>query len=131
MGTPGVPLNIPRERIVQSIKKKKGIVTQICADLDIDYHTYQKHIRDDPELKAMLDRARHDYKETICDMAETAIMRAINQKDDLNVAAKYSQYVLNNMGQDRGYNHPEASQIKISPAEVVELARKGLLKQPD
>ena len=129
MGTPGVPLNIPRERIVQSIKKKKGIVTQICSDLDIDYHTYQKHIRDNPELKSMIDRARHDYKETICDMAETALMRAINQKEDLNIAAKYSQYVLNNMGQGRGYNHPEAQKQVITLVEVKEKLKDGKLVQ--
>ena len=104
MGTSGVPFNIPKKVIIESIKKKKGVVTQICADLDICHDTYLKHIKPNPEYKEIIDSARNDYSTTICDMAETALMRALNQKDDLSSALSSAKFVLNNKGKDRGYS---------------------------
>jgi broad-specificity NMP kinase len=104
MGTPGVPFNIPKSRILETIKKKKGVVTQICLELDIAYDTYAKHIKSDPELKSAIDVARNDYDETICDLAETALMRALNQEQDLSASLSSAKFVLNNKGKKRGYS---------------------------
>lgn len=109
MGTSGVPFSIPKSRILECIKKKKGVVTQICAELEIAFDTYAKHIRDNPELKKAIDDARNDFDTTICDMAETALMRALNQKDDLPSALSSAKFVLNNKGRSRGYCPPTVS----------------------
>jgi len=106
MGTSGVPFNIPKLRIIESIKKKKGVVTQICADLDISFPTYAKHIRDNPDLKQAIDDARNDFDTTICDMAETVLMLAMKQKDDMPSSLSSAKFVLNNKGRNRGYNPP-------------------------
>lgn len=117
MGTPGVPFDIPREHIVETIKKKKGVVMQILQSLDIAYDTYAEHIKSDPELKKILDRARNDYDEHICDLSETVLMKALNQ-DDLGHALGSAKFVLNNKGRSRGYS-PINSQEPQSNAEAL------------
>jgi hypothetical protein len=108
MGTPGVPFNIPKSRILEIIKKKKGVVTQICSALKIDWKTYHKHIYKNPELKEALDIARQDYDETICDLAETTLMRVLKQQEDLSASISSAKFVLNNKGKSRGYTPPNA-----------------------
>ena len=129
MGTAGVPFNIPRDHIVQLIKKKKGVITQICKDLDICYHTFKKHVLSDPELKKLVAEGRNDYKQTICDMSENALMRALNQDQDLGISVKAAQYVLNNQGHHLGYNHPEAQKQVFTLVEVKEKLKDGKLVQ--
>lgn len=112
MGTPGVPWKAPKSVILECIKNRKGVVTHICADLHIAYDTYAKHIKNDPELKEAIDTARNDYETTLCDMAETALMRALNQKDDLSAAISSAKFVLNNRGRKRGYTPPTVNDSK-------------------
>lgn len=132
MGTPGVPFNIPKIVIVECIKKKKGIVTQICKSLDIAFDTFYKHIASDPDMKEVLDTARNDYDTTLCDMAETALMRALNQSEDLSASLSSAKFVLNNKGKNRGYNPPNGDQIvKITCSELQEKYQNGDIKQPD
>lgn len=118
MGTSGVPFNIPKKRIIESIKKKKGVVSQICDDLDICYDTYSKHIKTNPEYKDAIDSARNNFDTTICDMAETALMRALNQVEDMSASLSSAKFVLNNKGKNRGYspiqNQPSNSDIQVN-----------------
>ena len=127
MGTPGVPFNIPRKRILESIKAKKGVVTQICADLGIAYDTYYKNIKSNAEYKEAIDNARNDYDTTICDMAETALMRALNQKEDLSASLSSAKFVLNNKGKSRGYSAIPAQQNNDLDVNVLLKGIKGVL----
>jgi hypothetical protein len=132
MGTPGVPFNIKKSRILESIKKKKGVVTQILLDLDIAYDTYAKHIRDNPELKEAIDSARNDFDDTICDMAETALMRSLKQEQDLSASLSSAKFVLNNKGKKRGYSAPTGEQtFQITCSDLPKKYAAGEIKQPD
>lgn len=122
MGTRGVPFNIAEKRIIESIKKKKGVVTQICADLGICYDTYSKHIKTNTKYKQAIDDARNDFDTTICDMAETALMRALNQKEDLSSSLSSAKFVLNNKGKSRGYS-PLSQTAVLSEVGVNDLLR--------
>lgn len=106
MAIAGIPFDIPPARIVQSIKSQKGVVTGICKELDICWHTYAKHIRDVPEYKELIELARHDYDDTLCDLAENALARALRQEEDMSASLKAAQFVLNNRGRKRGYKPP-------------------------
>jgi len=128
MGTPGVPWKMAKSRILEVIKKKKGVVAQICKELDIAFETYVKHIKNKEEFKEAIDNARNDYDTTIADMAENALMRGL-QDEDPNAYLKSAMYVLNNKGRDRGYNHPEAQKQVFTLVEVKEKLKDGKLVQ--
>jgi len=106
MGTPGVPLNIDKDRILEAIKRRKGVITHICKELDITHETCLKHIRKDPDLVKALSDARHEMDDLMCDAAESTLLRAVTQSDDLGNALKGSMYILNNKGRGRGYAPP-------------------------
>lgn len=107
MGTQGVPITVTKSQITEAIKKKKGVGAQICQHFDISYDTFYKLIKK-YNLKDELQVARNDFDETICDMAETALMRALNQKEDLSSSLSSAKFVLNNKGRKRGYYPPVA-----------------------
>ena len=130
MGTPGVPWNVPKARIVESIKKQQGRLTYVARELDCAWVTLKKRIDADPELAQLVADTRLGFGETLLDFAESALMKGLTS----NKAADYlksSFFVLNNKGKERGYNPPEGMQIKISPAEIAEAAKAGKLTQPD
>lgn len=107
MGTPGVPLNLPKDAIVAALKKNDGKVNHASKDLDIHPWTLRKLIKKDPELQDLLQKLRHNYDEKLLDQAEETLKYALEQKhDDVNAALKSSFYVLNNKGRARGYNPP-------------------------
>lgn len=105
MGTPGVPLDITKEQIVQSIKKCKGIGKNICKDLSICYHTFLRQINKDPELVQLLKDVRHAKIEEQLDYHEEVLEYASSLKEqDLTNALKAAFFYLNNKGKERGYS---------------------------
>lgn len=109
MGIGGVPIKLDPLRILESIKIKKGVVTQIQADLGICSATFYNRIASVPEYKAALDEARKDFDDHICDLAETALTRSLRQELDLGAANAAAKFVLTNKGRGRGYTPPSAS----------------------
>lgn len=106
MGTSGVPWNVPKNRIIEAIKAKRGVLTHVCKELDAAHETVLRHINKDPELKAVLDAARHEYDDLICDLSENTLLYAVSQKEDLSNGIRAAQFVLNNKGRKRGYTPP-------------------------
>lgn len=109
MGTQGVPWNVPKSRILESIRAKKGVITHICKDLDVHYDTVTRHIKKDPELQEALDLARNEYDDLICDMSENTLLYAVSQREDLSSGIRAAQFVLNNKGRKRGYTPPSVN----------------------
>ena len=137
MGTPGVPFNIDKATIVETIKKRKGVITHICKDLHVCHGTMLKHINLDPELKELLDETRHEFSESLCDMAENTLAFAMNNRDtDPGNALGSAKFILNNLGKKRGYaprseNNAESS--GVIPAgtidEIYHEPRDGSIKK--
>lgn len=130
MGTPGVPWEVPREKIEQALKKQKGRLTYACKDLNCTYRVLKKHIDEHPDLQELLVRLRNEFDCTLLDMAESSLVRGMSESDP-NAYLRSAFYVLNHKGKDRGYNHPEALAQKNSPADIIEAYKTGKLSQPD
>ena len=116
MGTSGVPWNVPKAKIIESIKKFKGRLTYACEELDCAYVTLQKAIKADPELIALVDELRQGYDTKLLDAAESYLVTAMDQKGDLGNGLKAAFFVLNNKGKERGYVPPRV--VKEEPSEV-------------
>ncbi len=123
MGTPGVPFEPNRQKIVESIKKHKGVVTHMCKELHAQHGTLIKYINNDPELKQMLLEARHAYAEELCDYSEEGILYTVKQREDLSSCISAAKFVLNNIGRKRGYSPiPTSPGDERSPAVEFALA---------
>lgn len=106
MGIPGIPFNVPKERIAQTIKECKGVVRQVCIKLGYGYTCIWEKITADPELKALLDKERASHDEDKCDKAEETLDMLMLQSEDKSIALGAVRYLLNNKGRGRGYNPP-------------------------
>ena len=128
MGTPGVPWNVPKRRILETIKARKGVITYVCKDLDAAHETVLRHINKDPELKAALDAARNEYDDDICDRAEDILLHAVTQREDLSSGLRAAQFVLNNKGRKRGYIPPTMAspQDQVAEKNVMERIADGI-----
>ena len=111
MATPGVKLNIPKSTIVTVLKEAKGVMTTAAKALKVAPHTLRLKIKEDKELVEILANLRHNFEESMLDMAENTLLYAISKReDDMNNALKSSFYILNNKGKERGYNRDNYQQ---------------------
>ena len=122
MGTPGIPLVIPKDAFVTALKQNKGVVSRVCKSLDICHNSVHKLIAE-YELKELLDNLRNNYKTTLLDDAEDNLAYAMQQRDkDLNNTLKASFFVLNNLGKERGYAHPSSSSLDDAEKTIAQKA---------
>ena len=126
MGTQGVPIDIPKSSLISSIKKRKGVLTHVCKDLDITHPTAHKLINADPDLKQLLAEERNSYDEYLCDKAESVLVYALNKcESDLSNALGASKFILNNKGKNRGYSlKPDVNAQHDSEDKVLAAVRE-------
>lgn len=118
MGTPGVPLNIPKHVIAAAIKKHQGVVRDISAQLDIHHTTFTKLIKNDPELKQILDEERNQYYEDKIDKADKIIDRILDNQEDMDRSLKASMFLLN--------THEKARARGYAPPNLIQNDQEGL-----
>ena len=70
MGTSGVPLNIPKSVIIDTLKREKGRISYACKALDICSQSLRNLINADPELIELLSILRHDFETALLDKRE-------------------------------------------------------------
>jgi hypothetical protein len=104
MGTSGVPWDVPKPQIIEALKRQKGRLTYACKDLDCRYETLKKYIDKNPDIQELLKELRNDFDNTLLDMAESSLIRGM-QETDPAAYLKSCIYVLNNKGHERGYNN--------------------------
>lgn len=128
MGVSGVPWKCEKSRIIEALKRNKGVMTRTCAELDCDYTTLKKRINADPELIEILSDARHTFDNTLLDMAENTLMYAMGlQKTEIHAALKASFYALNNKGRERGYQRIKGDDDgSETPVEALKKALREL-----
>jgi len=128
MGTPGVTSSITKSQIVKCIKNRKGVGARICEDLNVCYQTFYKLI-EKYDLKDELQRERNAFAETMCDVAESVLMRGMVQTQELGNALSAAKYVLNNKGRNRGYYPPVAP--PVDKETIFDDLTTGLKQIPD
>lgn len=136
MGTPGVPLNIPKESIAASIKSCRGRMTHMAPALDCSIIYLRERINADPELVALLAETRNHRDENLLDGAEDTLQFALDQRKDadgdINAALKSAFFVLNNKGRKRGYIPANAVDPSIAYQVTPEQLRQIQAQQsPD
>lgn len=120
MGTSGVPLTIPKNIIINAIKKRNGVLTAAAKDLDCSRPWLIQHVNSDPELKDILAKERNAYDEYLCDKAESVLVYALNKcETDLSNALGASKFILNNKGKNRGYSQKADPTATTDPLEGV------------
>lgn len=94
MGTPGVPWDVPKDAIVDSLKKNGGRLTSASEALNCCVHTLDKYIRKDPELIELLKDLRRGagYKRVAA--SEDKLMQLLDHKDE-KIAMNSAFFILN------------------------------------
>ena len=128
MAVGGIPIaqQIDPTLMLTTLKKNKGRLLSAARELDIDVVTLRKHFNSTEELKEELRSARNNYIEWRLDKCEEVMDKLLeNVDDDPNNAFKSSQYILNNLGRERGYAHPEVASV----TEAQEKGYQDVLRQ--
>jgi hypothetical protein len=123
MGTQGVATTVTEKALRDTIKKRKGVATDVQDDLKIGHNTFYKLI-EKFNLKEFLNDHRNAYSERMCDIAEDVLIKGMLQTADLGCAVGAAKYVLNNKGRHRGY-YPPVPPPEIKN-EVVNDLRQGI-----
>lgn len=127
MGTPGVPLDINKDDLINSIKKHKGRVKHIAAEFNCHRGSLLPIIREIPEAFELLNLLRNGYDDLVLGMAEDNIVTLL---EDCDSTATF--FTLNTRGEKRGWvpkgagNSQSAeqaiAQLKLTLSEQQELA---------
>lgn len=106
MATRGTEWIYDKNDISEKLKDSRGRITVACKKLGVHYETLKKVVDQEPELTLLLKNLREDFDNTILDMAENTIMRAMGKvDDDPNNGLKAAMYTLNSRGKSRGWNN--------------------------
>lgn len=85
---------ITEKRLINAIKNTGGIVSAIAKKLDVTWHAARKAIDANPVAL----QAWHDEREGILDLAESALVKSIQQGDTQD-----AKWLLSRLGKHRGY----------------------------
>ncbi len=114
MGTSGVLWKGKKTAIIDTLKKRNGVVSLAAKDFGINRHTLTKRIQEDSELQELVERLRNDFVEQRLDSAEDTIIFALQRRDiDLSNALRAAFFVLNNLGRRRGYVPPRLAEREM------------------
>lgn len=120
MATSGSAWVCETAKIIEALKNHKGRVTYAAKALDVAYITLKKKIDADPELTQLVSDLRNDFENTLLDLAENVVGRAMQDQDnDPNNALKSAFFTLNSKGKTRGWTNTIADiQMNISPVDI-------------
>lgn len=122
MGTPGVPLDIPKETIRLAIKKHGGRITHMAQDFDCSHGALMRLIHKDPELIEIMNDERQHRVNHLCNDAEDTLKDALaNRKADMANGLKSAFFVLNNQGRGLGYGKIQSNEPNdeaVSPQQI-------------
>ena len=88
--------NFTDEQIIEAIKGSCGIISNIAASLNCDWHTAKKYINEGSEEVKF---AYSDESERVIDKAESVILGALDLKD-----IQTAKWYLATVGKKRGYS---------------------------
>jgi len=101
-------LHTSQSKFITAIKGSNGIKSVIAERLSISVWTVNNRLR--KEGWEAVQQAYEEEIERVGDVAENTLIRAMDQKDDLAIAAKTAQWYLERRCKERGY----ASQSKLT-----------------
>lgn len=102
---------ITEKRLIASIKGTGGIVSAIARKLGVTWNAARNAIDANPAAL----RAWHDEREGILDLAESALVKSIQQGDTQD-----AKWLLARLGKHRGY----AERIEFQDVEPLEILRQ-------
>lgn len=128
MGISGVTWKASKKDIIDTLKKRNGVISRAANDLGVHRHTLTKRICEDADLQELIAVLRNDFIEQKLDDAEETVLFAMNRREeDLGNALKASFFVLNNLGRHRGYVHPRIAEKEIEES-ALELRREIVME---
>ena len=102
-----------KEQLVDACRRSNGIMSGVCVILGVSWHTAERYIKSCPEAA----EAFHGAKETVKDVAESALIRVINDPTHPRHLDAV-MFALKTLAKDRGFT------------EKIENEVSGELKQP-
>lgn len=107
----------------QTLEACGGIISSACAVTGIARETYRRWIMSDPDFKAECEAARDQGIEYRLDRAEAALNKNIDDGKESSIF-----YILNNLGQSRGYGkRPDAPSIDVHKIDLSTLSTEQLM----
>lgn len=110
MATSGSPWIIDKQDIIDTIKRRKGVLRHVAKDLNVAPTTLLKKINSDPEIVQLVKDERNAVHEISLDESEETILYAMqNREIDLSNALKSAFFTLNSKGESRGWKNTNAN----------------------
>jgi len=101
-------------KLVEVIRKSRGIVVAICKNVGISRQAFYKRIEKDHELKYELDLARDE----LCDFAEGKMWKLIE-----NGNLQAVMFVLRTLGRHRGYVEKTEIEQTSNVVNIIEVPK--------
>lgn len=102
------------DEIKQAFVKNLGKITYACKSLGVTHSALTRYIERNPHVREFVKDLRCEYVETRLDAAE-AVLDALLKRHEIDpkTALQSAIYILNNLGKERGYAHPNSMGTKL------------------
>lgn len=89
-----IPLELKRDKIKELITKYYGNVSRVADSLGSNRHSVDRYVKNDPELKQILEQAR---ERTVDELEDAAMQQALSGSPVMTI------FLLKTRGRGRGY----------------------------
>jgi len=109
------------EQFLEALREYNGIFVLVAKGIEAKYGiTYTRHAVSQRAYNFM-DELR-EIRGAIVDYSEGRLIKCINDDTDIKLSVKVAQYMLNNLGKDRGYGKNGVDRIlHQQPEQVYDL----------
>lgn len=116
------PKKYKKQDILNAIKGSYGIVSNVAANLDCDWHTASVYINQWPDTQEALQDEREGY----LDLAENSCIDRVKNGDGQMI-----RFVLATIGKKRGYSTTEETSAETAGADTeVNISVEGGEPEP-
>lgn len=102
MATSGVRSLINNEILVDTLKKHNGNVRRTAQELNVTRDVIYDKINQNPELKKLLDKIRHEFSNCLLDRAVTVADDYMNDTENPRLAVDIAKFIMEKKGHERG-----------------------------
>lgn len=112
---------LTKKRVLNAIARTGGVLAAVASNLGVARQTVYDFMERNPDVKDQLTQER----ESIIDMAESKLFKAVQQGDSWAIKT-----VLSTIGKDRGYTEKKELDIKdntpaAEPKKMLQIVRKN------
>ena len=104
---PGCIWEPDEDRVIEVLEKVNGRLYKAIPIFGVNTRTLTNYLKRHPRVMKELEEVRYAFNQALMDKSENVFDAALDgHEEDMTNALKAATFIMNNLGKERGYAHP-------------------------